>query len=213
MRPYSFAMVITSVIASVCAILHAESVQGEEQVPSAFTSEIAKTLIPAAAGVPKAVFDELAESATPPDPANFVDFPLTMMFIMMRPDADPGAHLRMIGGENPSPSKLVRALEGIGDPGPLPYATVIHRRYITEVTIVASNEVAAFGTVRFEAIGVYIGDVDFVARTHEGAWRIEEFSLPRSNLGTKLTDDGWRQTKGPSDPRPGDPAIPISPDK
>jgi len=72
------------------------------------------------------------------------------------------------------------------------YASIIHHDYITNFTC-KINDDSATGTVAFEAPDIYKGQVNYVARKHNGKWRIEEFHLPNSGISTILQNDGtWR---------------------
>ena len=146
---------------------------------------IIRSLIPEAAGIPKADWEAL----TFPHRDRRVDarerlleskdipsHPLTMVLLTLKapqPRMPVSKDFRFL--KSPVPTGELRAALGKGhSPG---YASLIHADDITDFTCVLHGD-SATGTVSFRVEGLYEGKAEYTAKRENGQWRVDEFRLP-----------------------------------
>jgi hypothetical protein len=157
-----------------------------------------KSLLEEAASCPAAPLRRLAERGgkVGPDPED--DLPLTPAVWAIRHGPPSDHHLQSLCGAGaPTPIAIVEALESrpVGERGDR--LSIRHRDGIVRIRT-RPAESGLRGTVWFRVEGLLAGQVEFVARSQAGAWRVVAFLLPKDGLRTTRQDDGtWRLQSTP----------------
>lgn len=150
------------------------------------TPEMARKLLPKAAGMSVAEFQKLA-GGTPP--AKMKNQPLTLTILTLKvAGKDAEKEFRFLG-DAIKPAELTEAIQRTKADG---YGTIIHPDDITSCTCKTKGD-RADGVVAF-ANKVYAGQVEFTARRTRGGWAITEFRMPKSKMRVVLTRAGtWKK--------------------
>ncbi len=189
------------------ALVVAAVTRAVEDEQAATPADQIRQLIPGAAAMRTADFKRMATSPTTPKASDFEDKSLTLMFWTIPHVADADEETReefeFVTERIPRPSDLAREMwrtVGAGgvriQTGPV---TAIHAERITKMHCKVEGD-RATGTVHFEVPDLYRGKVDFVARQHDGKWRIEEFSMPARKIHIVRDEQGtWREKTSRTD--------------
>jgi hypothetical protein len=160
-----------------------------------------KKLIPAASAMARNDFLRLAKSGTTPRASDIEDKSLTLMLLTLRTtpqdDEERKQQFSFITNGVPKAAELAAEMDRSKRIGnitiPLGPVTMIHANRITDLTASVDAD-GATGSVSFTVPKLYQGRVDYVARSEDGKWRIEEFRLPAFDIHITLSEDG-RWTK------------------
>ncbi|MAG54787.1 MAG: hypothetical protein CMJ83_00695 [Planctomycetes bacterium] len=193
----------TSILAVLCAAGSIVGCSDDQErdlarVPSAAGVEEPEATGPAIPPLTEALLLKLVPKAAAMDPEDLeavgeateirLDTFVQQTFTVLWTLGPPGVEKDIRPRGSPEPSQLAAALNPTGLLGRPKYrfASVLHRAYIQSTTISAAKDGSVTGTILFRS-DVYEGAVDYVARHHDGAWRIESFQLPlsghRADLG------------------------------
>ena len=151
------------------------------------TVDIAKKLLPAAAGISNADFEALAKD---PRPDVVKSKSLSLVLLALRPPKNQDAHkeFRVLGNAI-KVSDITEAMWISKDEG---YASFIQSKYITDCTCKSTAE-RAEGVVTFQS-DLFAGCIPFVAQATKGGWIITEFRLPLYKTKVVRGKDGvWSQ--------------------
>lgn len=173
------------------------AVSAADTRPEAKPAAQIRKLVPSAAGMSRAAFENLARAAAPPRLEQFENQSLTA-FLLHRDFAGKKPERKHLRWTNTGPANPASLANEIARPAPkwlaalAPPATVIHADRITKLTCTVDGD-RATGTVWFRVPDLYEGDVDYVARWHGEAWGITEFLLPGYKARLVRNDKGlWR---------------------
>lgn len=161
-----------------------------------------KLLAPAASSMKLADLDKVATATTAPKPGDIEAKTLTWMLLcasIANDDAEVLAEFGSIGDRPPKPSEMAkemtRNVRGVGRfrfaTGPV---TMIHGDRITDIHGEVNGDTAT-GVIKYRVPNLYQGKVHFVARKHDGKWRIEEFKMPARKVHIVLSEQGMWEEK------------------
>jgi hypothetical protein len=178
MKQYLFSVVVLMALSSVGSAQDAK-----------LTVDLAKKLLPRAAGISNADFEALSK-----DPRAEVvkSKSLSLVLLALRPPKNPDAakdkEFRILG-DNISVSDITQAMWISKDEG---YASFIQPKYITECSCESTAE-RAEGVVTFKH-DLFAGRIPFVAQATKDGWIITEFRLPQYKTRVVRGKDGvWSQ--------------------
>jgi hypothetical protein len=167
-------------------VLFALSSAGSAQ-DAKLTVDLAKKLLPPAAGISNADFEALAK-----DPRQDVvkSKSLSLVLLALRPPMNPDADKEFrVLGEDIKVSDITEAMWISKDKG---YASFIQPKYITECRCESTAE-RAEGVVTFKH-DRFAGRIPFVAQATKDGWIITEFRLPHYKIRVVRGKDGvWSQ--------------------
>ncbi|MDE0736374.1 MAG: hypothetical protein OSB47_11160 [Pirellulaceae bacterium] len=155
--------------------------------PPALTTAEARALVPQASSMSNADFKKFSGPEGNPTANGFESQSLSLVLMTLDP--------AKAGAKNPeifndfqylSGFTLDRFAEAVTGTQAQGYATLIQPQFITHGSCQTDKDQAR-GFVTFHAKDLYSGKVHFLARYHEGTWRIEQFQLPV--YGIKLSLD------------------------
>ena len=152
------------------------------------TVDLAKKLLPPAAGISNADFKALSED---PRPDVVKSKSLSLVLFALRPPKNPDAdkEFRVLGDGPIRVSDITQAMwisKGKG------YASFIQPKYITECSCESTAE-RAEGVVTFKS-DLFAGRIPFVAQATKDGWVITEFRLPQHKTKVVRGKDGvWSQ--------------------
>ena len=152
------------------------------------TVDLAKKLLPEAAGISNADFTALSKN---PRPETVKSKSLSLVLLALKPPGkNPDAHKEFrILGEGLKVSDILEAMWISKDKG---YASFIQPKYITDC-ICKSTAERAEGVVTFES-DLFAGHIPFVAQATKDGWIITEFQLPQYKIRVVRNKDGiWSQ--------------------
>ena len=169
-------------------VLMALSSAGSAQ-DAKLTVDLAKKLLPQAAGISNADFKALSKD---PRPDVVKSKSLSLVLLALRPPKNPDAakdkEFRILG-DDITPSDIAQAMWISKDKG---YASFIQPNYITECTCESTAE-RAEGVVTFKS-DLFAGRIPFVAQATKDGWIITEFRLPQYKIRVLRGKDGvWSQ--------------------
>ena len=161
------------------------------------TAEAAQALLPAAASMSNADFENMASAKTGPDFESINSKTLTFILLTLNPEKASAENQSVLedfsfptGDALPQPSEIAEVIYRSKAKG---YATFLQPDLITHCTCQSDGDTAS-GFVTFSAPNLYAGKLQFIARRNEGTWQIEEFHLPNYGIKTVLGEDGnWQQ--------------------
>jgi len=151
------------------------------------TVDLAKKLLPPAAGISNADFKALSKD---PRPDVVKSKSLSLVLLALRPPKNPDAakEFRVLG-DGISVSDVTQAMWISKDEG---YASFIQPKYITECTCESTAE-RAEGVVTFKH-DLFAGRIPFIAQATKDGWIITEFRLPQYKTRVVRGKDGvWSQ--------------------
>jgi hypothetical protein len=151
------------------------------------TVDLAKKLLPPAAGISNADFEALAKD---PRPEVVKCKSLSLVLFALRPPKNSDAHKEFrVLGDNLKVSDITDAMWISKDKG---YASFIQPKYITDCTC-ESTAKRAEGVVTFKH-DRFAGRIPFVAQATKDGWVITEFCLPLYKIRVVRDKDGvWSQ--------------------
>ncbi len=152
------------------------------------TVDLAKKLLPEAAGISNADFKALSRN---PRPETVRSKSLSLVLLTLKPPGkNPDAHKEFrILGEGLKVSEILEAMWISKDKG---YASFIQPKYITDC-ICQSNAERAEGIVTFQS-DLFAGHIPFVAQVTKEGWIITEFQLRQYKIRVVRSKDGiWSQ--------------------
>ena len=159
----------------------------------ALTNPLARQLICKAASMSNANFKKFAGPQSNLQADQFENKSLTLILMTLNPqkagaeNAEVLTDFQYLGGFDLQ--KFTAAINQSKSQG---YASIIQPALITHSACNAKEETAT-GFVTFHAKDLYSGRVYFLARPHDGSWRIEEFHLPNYDITLVLGKDGnWQ---------------------
>ena len=153
------------------------------------TVDLAKKLLPPAAGISNADFKALSKD---PRPDVVKSKSLSLVLLALRPPKNPDAatlkEFRFLE-DAITPSDIAQAMWISKDKG---YASFIQPKYITDCTCESTAE-RAEGVVSFKS-DLFAGRIPFVAQATKDGWVITEFRLPQYKTRVVRGKDGvWSQ--------------------
>jgi hypothetical protein len=153
------------------------------------TAELAKKLLPQAAGISNADFKALLKDGRPDV---IKSKSLSLVLLALRPPKNPDAakdkEFRVLG-DNIKVSDIRDAMWISKNEG---YASFIQPKYITECSCDSTAD-RAEGVVTFKN-KYFAGRIPFVAQSTKDGWVITEFRLPQSKTKVVRGKDGvWKQ--------------------
>ncbi|WP_020470861.1 hypothetical protein [Zavarzinella formosa] len=151
------------------------------------TVDLAKKLLPEAAGISNAEFKDFLEN---PKPDAVKSKSLSFVFLTLRPTMNPAADKEFrILGEDLAVSQITQAMWISKEQG---YASFIQAKNITECTCESTAE-RAEGVVSFKS-DLFAGRIPYVAKATKDGWIITEFRLPQYKIRVVRGKDGvWSQ--------------------
>jgi len=164
------------------------------------TVDLAKKLLPEAAGIRNADFNALSKN---PRPETVKSKSLSLVLLALKPPGkNPDAHKEFrILGEGLKVSEILEAMWISKDKG---YASFIQPEYITDCTCQSTAE-RAEGVVTFES-DLFAGRIPFVAQAAKEGWIITEFRLPQYKTRVVRNKDGLWSQETPPDAKADPPA-------
>ena len=156
------------------------------------SSEIIKSLVSEAAGIPNQEWITLAEDKKGPHEEAVNGTPLSLLLLTLnsmeaaKENADVMKDFWYLTETLPKPTQIADAIWISKAKG---YASFIQPEYITQVTG-RTNDQTAQGYVAFAVPKLYTGRVNYTARRSAEGWRIEEFHLPHYGIAIRRQNEG-----------------------
>lgn len=188
-----FAFVISAALILSAGITHADELNTDETTVDVQI----KKLIPAATGMSRAEFKNLATSPNP-KPSMISAVSLSMELMKATFDADTTEEMfKEFGfgkGVVPKPNAIAkeytRPVKGSPD-----LVTAVHLDRITELKCVVSDD-SAKGTVSYRVPKSYSGQFKYEAKREQERWRIVRITMPARKIDLIRDEDGdWKNAK------------------
>ncbi|MEO2020778.1 MAG: hypothetical protein ABGX05_03050 [Pirellulaceae bacterium] len=163
--------------------------------PPALTTAAARALVPRASSMSNADFKKFSGPDGNPTANGFKSQSLSLVLMTLDPDKAGAKNPEVLTDFQYVPGfQLDHLARAVKSSQSLGYATLIQPQFITHGSCQTDKDQAR-GFVTFHAKGLYSGKVHFLARYHEGTWRIEQFQLPVYGITLSLDKQGnWQRS-------------------